>query len=840
MRLMRLRHAFASLASLVVLSASALAWASSANIVAPAVAGQQALAVAVRDGAVVANVCPGPSGCVDTEGTSIDVPPEAVELLKKNPRIEDVKLAGGKRLVRVTAEATNGAAFVLMLAAPLAGKGKTPVVLWSGFTGQSKGEYGEEAVNVITEDKLADGVRIIIGQRRNDVTICGRSAVVGAREIDPTTISLKRGASVQSLSEAERASAVKLAAKIVAEPKAAPVVPLLRAQTASSAVGKAITSLTDGDLDTVWSENKTGIGQGEFAVMTSSSDVPIASLEIVIRPTTTDVPDGAAPKKFYLATTDKLFEVTLPEDAWRKAGSRFEVALPSELTTSCLSLVLDTAYTPTTAEAARVSVAEVIARTALDDRTPEALVEMLSKDQGKVASALLERAGNAGAEAAMKGYDKLDEAGRRRAEAVIEASPCTVHAPFYVRIMGDKLAASGPKKSLRDADPELVHATDRVRRCGRASAPALTELIKTASPFVKMTAAAELALLAPAEATTVLIDELAVTDDNQRREMRKALALAARNERTWSVLAAEVERNRFSTRTEVVQIDVLRALGARIQNVTGARDAFISLWAPEASFRTKYLLLGPAAELTRSGDTRASELLVEALRKDADPHVRVRAAQVSVGIAALQSALIEAADDAEVRVREAAVEALGVPDKQAPSTLPSALLVAALERRLQKDPFTFVRVQTARSLGQLPAIAASDDALAAALKDVSPDVRARAVDGLAVHRAKNHLPALRQISDAEEETPEVRARAILALGVLCDASRIDAWTTLSKLAIHGMSDGERMIGSAAIAALGDVKPKDLAKRLAPLLDPKTPRNVREAVRAALEVQSECK
>jgi len=126
------------------------------------------------------------------------------------------------------------------------------------------------------------------------------------------------------------------------------------------------------------------------------------------------------------------------------------------------------------------------------------------------------------------------------------------------------------------------------------------------------------------------------------------------------------------------------------------------------------------------------------------------------------------------------------------------------------------------------------------LKDVAPNVRARAVDGLAVHRAKNHLPALRQISDAEEETPEVRARAILALGVLCDASRIDAWTTLSKLAIHGMSDGERMIGSAAIAALGDVKPKDLAKRLAPLLDPKTPRNVREAVRAALDVQSECK
>lgn len=837
---MRLRNALAPLASLAVLSASVFAWAGSANIVAPAAGGQQALAVAVRDGAVVAKVCPGPAGCVDTEGTSIDVPAEAVELLKKNPRIEDVKLAGGKHLVRVTAEATNGALFVLMVAAPLAGKGETPVVLWSGFTGQSKGEYGEETVNVITEEKLSDGVRIIIGQRRNDVTICGRSAVVGAREVDPTTISLKRGASMQSLSEAERASAVKLTAKLVTEPKDPPIVSLLRAQTASSAVGKAITSLTDGDVESVWSENKNGVGQGEFAAMTASSDVAISSLEIVIRPTTNNIPDGAAPKKFYLATPEKLFEVTLFEDGWRKPGSRFEIPLPSELSTSCVSLVLDTAYAPTSAEAARVSVAEVIARTSLDDRTPEALVEMLPTERGKAAVALLERAGKPGAEAAMKGYDKLDETGRRRAEAVIDGSPCTIHAPFYVRMMGDKLAALGPKRSIRDVDPVLAHATDRVRRCGRASAAPLAELMKTASPAVKVTVAAELALIAPAEAVPVLINELATTDDNLRREMRKALALAARNERTWPVLGTELERDRFSTRTDIVQIDVLRSLGARISNVTGARDAFISLWAPEASFRTKYLLLGPAAELARSGDVRAHDLVVEALRKDADPHVRVRAAQVSVGIATLQSSLVEAVDDADVRVREAAVEALGVPDKQAPSTVPSALLVAALERRLLKDPFTFVRVHAARSLGQLPAIAASDDALAAALKDVSSEVRARAVDGLAGHRAKNHLPALRQISDSEDETAEVRARAILALGVLCDASRIDAWTKLSKLAVHGMSDGERMIGSAAIAALGDIKPKDLAKRLAPLLDPKTPRNVREAVRAALEVQSECK
>jgi HEAT repeat protein len=840
MRAMRIRYALASLSALFTFAATTTTWAASSNVVAPAAAGQQALAAAVADGAIVAKVCPSPTGCTATGGTSIDVPADATPLFKQGARLDDIKLVGGKHVVRIVADGSNGERFTLFLAAPLSGKGETPLVLWSGFTGQSKGEYGEERVNVVIEEKLGDGTRFIIGEQRNDVTICGRAAVVAAREIDPATLTLKRGASIQSLSDTDRAAAVKLTAKLVAEPHPLPVVSLLRAQTASSAVGKAIGSLTDSDLETSWSENKSGAGRGEFASMTSSSDVAISSFEVVVRPPTTDVPDGTAPKKFYLATQDKLFEVTLPEDGWRKPGTRFEISLPSELSTSCLAVVLDTAFAPATADAARVTIAEIIAKTSLDDRTPEALVEMLSGERAKPAAALLERAGKPGAEAAMKGYGKLDEAGQRRAEVVIDASPCTVHAPFYVRMMGDKLAAANPKRSKLDVDPALEHATDRVRRCGRASASALADLIKTAPPLVKVAAAAELALLAPAESVPVLLDELATTDDNLRREMRTALAHAAKNERAWTALGTELDRDHLSTRTQVVQIDVLRSLGPRIGNVTGARDAFVSIWSPEATFRTKFLLLGPAAELARTGDERAQALLLAALRTDTDPHVRLRAAQVSARIPALLSALVDAVDDPEVRVREAAVEALGVPSTDAQQAPPSPLLVAALERRLQKDPFTFVRVHAARSLGQLPATGASDDALASALKDAVSDVRARAIDGLALHRAKNHLVDLRQIADREDESPEVRSRAILALGVLCDASKIDAWTTLARLSMQGMSDGERMIGTAAIAALGDLKPKDLAKRLAPLLDPKAPRNVREAARAAFEAPSECK
>lgn len=837
---MRLRPALVSLAALFVSALSANSWAGSTNAVAPAAAGQQALAVAVENGTLVAKVCPSPAGCQASGGTSVEIPPAAGPMLKQGATVETVKILGGKHVIRVATDGSKGPSFFAYLAAPLAGKGEVPIVLWSGLVGQSAGEYGEERVAVVREDKVGDATRVVIGELRNDVTICGRPAIVAAREIDPATLTLKRGASVQSLSEAERTSAVKLTAKLVTDPKAAPIVSLLRAQTASSAIGKAVGTLTDGDLETTWAENKSGVGIGEFAVMSSSTDVPISALEIVVRPPTNSPTGAVAPKKFYFATQDKLFEVNLPDDGWKKPGTRFEISLPSELTTSCLSLVLDSAYAPATADAAQVTVAEVLARTPLDDKTPEALVEMLSGDRGKAAVALLERAGKSGAEAAMKVYDKLDDVGQRRAESVIDASACTVHAPFYVRIMGEKLANVGPKRAQREADPALVHATDRVRRCGRASAPALAELIKKGSPAVKITAAAELSLLAPAEAIPVLIDELATPDLLVRAEMRKSLAMASRNERAWPILATEVERERFSTRTDVVQIDILRSLGSRIGNVTGAREAFVTLWSPEAPFRTKYLLLGPAAELARTGDERARALLLAALRTDPDPHVRTHAAQVSARVPEMQAPLIDAVDDTEVRVREAAVEALGTTEKGATPVPPSALLVAAFERRLTKDPFTFVRVRAAESLGHLPATSVSDEVLAIALKDKMPDVRARAVDGLALHRAKNQLPALRQISDSDGEVPEVRSRAILALGVMCDASRVDAWTKLSLLSVHGISDGERLVGAAAIAALGDVKPKDLAKRLAPLLDPKAPRNVREAAKAALEVQSQCK
>ncbi|MDI1477841.1 HEAT repeat domain-containing protein [Polyangium sp. y55x31] len=843
---MRLRTALPALATLAtgtfVLATSEAApdsTSSKDSIVAPAVAGQQALAVRASKAGIVARVCAKESDCNAESGTTIELPAGALDLVAKGAKLETRTLVGGRQVVRVVAGGgTGGASFVALLAAPLAGKGDAPITLWTGFTGLAKGEHGEERATVLVEEPLEKGVRIVVGEQRDDVTVCGRPALVSAREVDPQTMTLKRGASVQSLSGKERAEATKLAATLVSGDKPRPLVPVLVARTASSAVGKAFATLTDGDPETTWSEAKTGPGRGEFVTFSSASEVPITSLDIVVRPPKADVPQGAAPKTIYLATPEKLYEVSFPEDAFKKAGARYEVKLPEPIASTCLSLVLDAAYAPESAADARVTIAEITARTAFDESSPEALVGALAggSERSKGAAALLARGGSAAVKATIQGYDKLDDAGKKLAEGVIDAAPCADQAPFWTRVMQAELEKKGPKRAPEE--PVLVHARDRLRRCGRASAASLAELVVKGEGKVRIEAAAELSLIAPAESIPVLVDALATQDDALRRELRGSLAHAAKSDRAVAALGAELEKERFAGRSEVVRIDLLRALGSRIDLVPGARDAFASLATEGAPFRTRYLLLGPAADLARAGDKHAEAFLVTALRKDPDRHVRLRAAEVAYRAPQLLPLLLEAAEDPEVRVRDAAILSLGTRGRT--DEAPPATIVTALGKRLAQDPFTFVRTNAARSLGEMPSTKAGDAALAAALGDASPEVRGRALDGLGAHQATAYLGPIRELAGNDEEQAEVRTRAILALAAMCDRSQVDTWTKLARSTPFAMSERERTLGAAAIAALGDIKPQDLRARLAPLLDPKVPRNVRELARAALEATSKCK
>ncbi len=133
-----------------------------------------------------------------------------------------------------------------------------------------------------------------------------------------------------------------------------------------------------------------------------------------------------------------------------------------------------------------------------------------------------------------------------------------------------------------------------------------------------------------------------------------------------------------------------------------------------------------------------------------------------------------------------------------------------------------------------------DAALAAALTDASPDVRGRAADALGEHHATAHTAAVRELADKGGETLEVRARAISALGALCDASSLDMLTKLAQRARASPSTTSgRVLGAAAIGALGALHPADLDARLAPLLAKDAPGPLREMARAAKNTPSTC-
>ena len=298
----------------------------------PPGAGQQALALHAEGGAIRARVCAA-APCTPEGGALLPLPEDVRPLLAR-AKATAIPLGGGRAAARldVPGEA-EGSSWVLLLAAPLAGKGSEPLLIWSGWTGVVTGQPGEErSAAVVEEPASGGGKRVLVGELRADVTLCGRPTLVAVRAVDPATLELAHGASVQNLSQEERAKAIKITAERAPAGGVAPSSPVrvLRATAASSAFEKKLAALTDGDPATAWSENKPGDGRGEFVSMGAPDEVGITAIDLVVRPTV-DVPDGAAPRTLFLATPDRLFAVTMPEDAWRQPpGTRYTVKLPAE------------------------------------------------------------------------------------------------------------------------------------------------------------------------------------------------------------------------------------------------------------------------------------------------------------------------------------------------------------------------------------------------------------------------------------------------------------------------------------------------------------------------------
>ena len=738
--------------------------------------------------------------CAFTDEQPIVIPggvdPQAI-------RATTVEMSGARRALWIHAPSRTGAS--AWDAVLVGAKTAAAAVVFADETGKIHGQDGSKSgVKIEVVPDGAGHSFVARGSISEDYTICEREVLANASVLEPQSLEW-RGASFQQLTPAEVSRSIVIDAEARQVPAEKPLASILHPRFASS--GAHVEAIADGDAATVWSEGAAGVGRGQFVVFGTPSEVAISRLAITIAPPSPS-PNGASPKRFFLATKDQLFSIQIPEDAWAHPARAYDIALPAPVKSSCLALVLDEAYGgPGKTD---VTIADVAAYSDLDEKG--VTLDTLALDLGaggeraKEAEAILKRAGNAALAPIANAWNKLDVVGHARAIDAAEGAQCGADAT--------RVFLNG----LCESDPEIARKAETALTQCKTSSAIVAAVASMSAPLCKRVPG-ELALLGRQAALPKLAEWMRTDDVEARANVRREFAHAAQ-EATAQMLSAMLAD---PGHTALVRLEMLRAMGPRLREIQSDASKLLEALLANADMPTRYLALEPLAELAKAGDRGAQTRVAQMLAHDAEWPVRARAAELARDLPAVQSELVSAIDDPQPRVRQAALDTI-----TALHVSPAAVLV---EKHLDSDPWTFVRVASAHALAAMPAARDLDKALADAIEDKAPQVRSAILDALAEHRARDYASAVRARLDDEQELPDVRVSAAHALGAMCDPAQLERLTDLARGAAEPLASGEELtLGLAAITALGDIHPADLATRLAKLRD----KSVRDAVRAAAE------
>lgn len=816
---MRARAPSAAIALSLTLALPTLAHAEGRRAIAPAGGGLDAVeaVIDVKAGTLEVRRCKS-ADCSDAAGPkkSIPIPIDRSRLDTASATADVLPIGEGRSVIHV--RIADAQRKDLAFEAIVGGQESEPI--FAGLTGYTRGEEGDRSGQVVLVYDRDDRTKfVLVADAREDTRICGQSTTpLGARGLDPRTLQL-RGATLHRLEKKARDGATRVVAQGRSTSAKAPLARMLLA-TGGSAPGAQ--ALTDGKLETTWSEKRPGDGHGEFATMRAPSEAPIHALVITVAPTSPKS-DGAAPRTFFVATDKRLFHVTMPEDAWQKPGASYEVPLPEPVSTTCLAVVLDEAYARNLG-APEVSFAEVAAVTKfdVDGATMDDVAKELGGPRSEEAAALLRRGGDDGLAAVAKRWAELDPGGRALAvDVAASAGTCEGGGMDLLT------------RALADKESEVrKRALGRVERCGKAAASSLATAVREGDEPRRAAAAPLLATIAPAAALAPIDEQLGNGSPETRRALRGAFARASASSPREKLVELLAKKDSSGT----ARLDLLRAMGSKLPELRPDSSAAIAeVLRSSPDMATRYLLAQPLSQLARSADATSGELtrLAEMARRDPDWPVRMRAVELSAGIAPLAPTIVAAAADPEPRVREAALRALAL------GKIPSGTGAAAAA--LANDGWTFVRVAAADALGAIATDGgAGQDALAKALEDASPKVRSAAVTALGNLRATKHAGKIRERLDDGKEDVEVRALAARTLGSMCVRSATDRLTKLAQLSRSPVDESDERIGMAAIDALAALRPPDLDKRLAPLRAKEVRMPVRRAAERALAEPGVCR
>ncbi|CAN5316865.1 hypothetical protein BH09MYX1_BH09MYX1_04720 [soil metagenome] len=677
-------------------------------------------------------------------------------------------------------------------------------IIFQGQTGFTRGQPGSMTGETLEMADVGGKRTLVHAQISESFVLCGR----GRTFLSPEVLDAGKLAFVPAAVSVLSAQELKAATPIVLSSHSGTVTAslvslLVSAGTTSAADGRALVA---GDDRTSWTDSGRTAGRGEIALFRGPIEVPIGKLSITItKPPAAAA--GVAPKTMVLTTGAKNYLLTLPEDAMLKGGGTYDVTLPEPIKSSCFGVVFDQAYDHGQA-GAHVTVAEIRAYSVLElgGATLATIAPMLSAGgaTSDAAVAILKRAGERALVPLGDAWPKLDEYGRELAIDAAAASPCGISTPLLLQ-------------GLCSASPEIARKSESaLARCNRASM--IVSSVHDDKALACPKIAGMLALLGREAALAPLTLQLGKGDAETQMATRQAWATAARDVSIDRIIPLLKEPTLDVNRW----LEVLRALGPRVSEMTNeATAALDEILAAGAPLARRWLAVGPLSELAKSGSPKDGERFAQMMSKDPDWPVRARAAELAVGVTTAQAALLLAIDDPQPRVREAALRTIATQKTLAAS--------AAVQKRLESDPWTFVRLGAAQALGAMPAAPTLDTTLATALaKEKSSAVEEAILDAIGGHRAKSALPAVRDRFDDEREDAIVRAAAARTLGALCDLTYVDQLTEIALHASDPLVNSEGLgLTLAAIEALGAIHPKDIASRLRPL-DAET---VKDAVRA---------
>ena len=573
-------------------------------------------------------------------------------------------------------------------------------------------------------------------------------------------------------------------------------------------------AIADGDLKTAWTENKGGVGTGEFVTLRSSMGI------VGVKALRLSLGHGAAfndfnrPKRLglILSPTEK-FWIEIPKDPKEAQW----VVLPAPVSSQCVSLVLDEVYPRKPKSQTALSEVTVFSEEELDPKRSAGLLATriaegkAGADQHRLLASL-----GTGAEAALlDAIAKIQSAGKPAPKEITNLRLALASLPAAPVQLARGLA----NDSLRTRQHEEF--AQGLRTLQTASIAPLTQSLLSSGLSAEATTriANVLGQLPDAAAAQALLSALGTGSDDVRTSIIRALA---KRPDAWQQLPAALG----PANTAALQADLFRAMGLageRLPPGSEQRAALASSVAETAggrdlNYEEHYRLLQAAGQIGGPVSTEALlaqyQLLID--RDDAEGLALLRRAVDSLGRlaplvadAALKARVASTLGEA-LRHRDPGVRLATLATLQQPITAPGSV-----EEQLRIDTWPQVRRAAAAALS-MRCDASSIAALRqATLEDADTSVARTAFGGVLGCGGTENFALAVQIVDDAKRPLKLRLQAARALGELAGPNEagdvLKRFASARRGALSNPTSGK--IASALSRALVDLATPEAIRAL---------------------------